>query len=341
MDAHTKEDLPSRTWILVRRPQGAVSTDDFRLDRVPMPRADARQIVVRNRLLSCDPTQLGWMTRDTYVPAVPLGQVMRAFAAGEVVESRHPNFQVGEHVQGLLGWQDYAQIDPAQVPFLLRIPEGVPLETGLGLLGLTGLTAYFGLTEVGRAQAGETVLVSGAAGATGQVVGQIAKLLGCRVVGIAGGPEKCRRLVDEFGFDAAIDYKNDNLMTRLRKDCPQGVDVFFDNVGGDTLDAALLALAKRGRIVLCGAISIYTQSGPVPGPRNYLRLLTQRGRMEGFLTSDYLPRAPEAIAQLADWWRAGKLKQRVDIIEGFENAPTALARLFTGDNQGKQLVRIY
>lgn len=340
MDAHTNEDLASRNWILSRRPQGALSADDFRLDRVAIPHAAEGQIVVRNRLLSCDPTQLGWMTRDTYVPAVPLGQVMRAFAAGEIVESRHPDFRVGERVQGLLGWQDFAQMDPAQVPFLLRIPEGVPLETGIGLLGLTGLTAYFGLTEVGRAQAGETVLVSGAAGATGQVVGQIAKLLGCRVVGIAGGPDKCRRLLEDYGFDAAIDYKHDNLMTRLRKDCPQGVNVFFDNVGGDALDAALLALAKRGRIVLCGAISTYTQSGTAPGPRNYLRLLTQRGRMEGFLTSDYLPRAPEAIAQLTEWWRAGQLKQRVDIIDGFENAPSALARLFSGDNQGKQLVRI-
>ncbi len=340
MEAHMKEDMPNRQWVLVRRPRGQVSADLFRLERGPMPQPNEGEIVVRNQLLSCDPTQLGWMTRDTYAPAVPLGEVMRAFAAGEVVTSRHPEFAVGQRVQGLLGWQDLARIDPVAIPFLLRIPDGVPLETGIGLLGLTGLTAYFGLAEVGRAEAGETVLVSGAAGATGQVVGQMAKILGCRVVGIAGGPKKCGRLLDEFGFDAAIDYKHENLVTRLRQDCPNGVDVFFDNVGGDALDAALLALARHGRVVICGAISTYTQSGPVTGPRNYLRLLTQRGRMEGFLTSDFLPRAPEAIARLAEWWREGKLRQRVDVVEGFENAPAALARLFTGDNQGKQLVRI-
>jgi NADPH-dependent curcumin reductase CurA len=213
-------------------------------------------------------------------------------------------------------------------------------ELGVSLFGLTGLTAYFGLLEIGRAKAGDTVVISGAAGATGSVAGQIAKILGCRVVGIAGGPEKCARLVDEWGFAAAIDYKNENILTRLRKTCPDGVDLFFDNVGGDALDAALLSLAVHGRIVLCGAMSTYNLDGPAPGPRNYLRLLTRRARMEGFVVTDYMARAGEAIEQLARWHREGRIEQRVDVVTGFENAPAALARLFAGENNGKQLVRI-
>jgi NADPH-dependent curcumin reductase CurA len=210
----------------------------------------------------------------------------------------------------------------------------------MSALGLTGITAYFGLVEVGRPRAGETVVVSGAAGATGSVVGQIARILGCRVVGIAGGPEKCRYLLHELGFDAAIDYRSEDVAARLHETCPDGVHVYFDNVGGDLLDAALAELAMRGRVVLCGAIARYNDVKPKPGPRNYLNLLLKRGRMEGFIVLDFMPRAAVAVEALAGWLREGKLKDRVDVMDGLENAPAALARLFKGENQGKQLVRV-
>jgi hypothetical protein len=210
----------------------------------------------------------------------------------------------------------------------------------MSALGITGITAYFGLLEVGRPQPGETVVISGAAGATGSIAGQIARIQGCRAVGIAGGADKCRLLTAELGFDAAIDYKSENVAARLRETCPQGIDVFFDNVGGSILDAALAQLAMRGRVVLCGAIARYQDAEPAPGPKNYLNLLVRRGRMEGFIVLDYLPRAAEAVAAMAGWLREGKIKDRVDVQEGLENAPAALARLFRGENQGKQLVRI-
>jgi NADPH-dependent curcumin reductase CurA len=330
----------NRQWLLARRPQGMVRANDFRLVVNPLPGIGEGEILVHNQLLSCDPTQRGWMAYDTYLPAVQIGDVMRGIAVGEVTSSRHPDFRVGQIVQGLFGWQEWAAVNPAKIPFCVLVPEEMSPELGVSLLGLTGLTAYFGLLEVGQAKASDTVLISGAAGATGSVAGQIAKLLGCRVVGIAGGPEKCARLLEEWGFDAAIDYKSENILTRLRKTCPTGVDLFFDNVGGDALDAALLSLALHGRIVLCGAMSTYNLDGPAPGPRNYLRLLTRRARMEGFVVTDYMARADEAIAHLACWHQEGRIKQRVDVVTGFENAPAALARLFAGENQGKQLVRI-
>jgi NADPH-dependent curcumin reductase len=337
-----EEAIPTmnRQWLLARRPRGMVSREDFAMVVRARPEPEAGEILVRNRLLSCDPTQRGWMAYDTYWPAVPVGEVMRAIALGEVVVSRHPGFGVGQMVQGLFGWQEWAVVKPETTAFFLPVPAEVSPEIAISLLGLTGLTAYFGLIEVGQAKSDDTVLISGAAGATGSVAGQIAKLLGCRVVGIAGGAEKCARLIDECRFDVAIDYKSENLLTRLRQTCPDGVNLFFDNVGGDALDAALLSLALFGRIVLCGAVSTYNLDGPAPGPRNYLRLLTRRGRMQGFVVTDYLPRAAEAEQKLLRWHEEGRVKQRVDVVEGFENAPTALARLFTGTNQGKQLVRI-
>jgi hypothetical protein len=280
------------------------------------------------------------MSRETYMPAIPLGDVIRAFAGGEVVQSRDPRFQPGQHVQGLLGWQDYAVVKPSDTTPVFAIPDGFPITTGVSALGFTGMTAYFGLLDVGRARKGETVVVSGAAGATGSAVGQIAKTLGCRVVGIAGGEEKCRYLTHDLGFDVAIDYKNANLVTALRTSCPSGIDVYFDNVGGPILDAALMFLAMHGRVVICGAISTYNDSSTAPGPKNYMYLLVRRGRMEGFLVLDYLHRAAEAITALSGWVREGKLKDRVDVIEGFENAPAALGRLFRGENLGKQLVKI-
>ena len=330
----------NRQWLLARRPQGPVGPEDFRRHEAEIPEPGEGEILVRNLYLSCDPTQRGWMARETYMPAVPLGEVMRAFAGSEVVASRDPSFAVGQRVQGLFGWQDYAVVKPSTDWPILPIPDGFSIPTAMSALGLTGLTAYFGLLDVGQAKQGETVVVSGAAGATGSVVGQIAKLQGCRVVGIAGGPEKCRYLTSELGFDAAIEYKSENLITALRRHCPSGIDVYFDNVGGAILDCALMFLALHGRVVICGAISSYNDEAPAPGPKNYLRLLSRRGRMEGFLVLDYYPRAAEGMAALGGWLRAGKLKDRVDVVEGFDHAPAALARLFTGQNQGKQLVKI-
>jgi len=332
--------MQNRRWLLARRPTGMVCAEDFRLVSEPVHEPGEGEILVRTEMLSCDPTQRGWMASKTYLPAVGLGEVMRAIAAGEVVVSRHPRFAVGQRVQGMLGWQEYAAVRVEDGGFLRVLPDDLPLENQMSVLGPTGVTAYFGLLEVGRAQAGETVLVSGAAGATGSVVGQIAKTLGCRVVGVAGGSEKCRYLTETLGFDATVDYKSENLISRLRIACPKGIDVFFDNVGGAVLDAALLFLALHARVVICGAISGYNAEAPMAGPRNYLHLLLRRARMEGFLFLDYLPRIDEACAALAAWLRAGKIQDRVDIVEGIENAPAALIRLFKGENLGKQLVRV-
>jgi NADPH-dependent curcumin reductase CurA len=277
------------------------------------------------------------MARDTYIPAMAIGDVVRSFGAGRVVESRHPGFGVGDLVEGGVGWQDYLLTDGSGPLPLSKLPPDTEIPLALGVLGLNGVTAYFGLLEVGRARAGETVVVSGAAGATGSVAGQIAKIRGCRVIGIAGGPDKRAWLT---GFDAAIDYKAERVDRRLRALCPHGIDVFFDNVGGEILDAALASLARRGRVVLCGAISAYNEKIPPPGPRNYLALVPRRGRMEGFIVLDYRERAGEAVAELSRWVREGKLKHQEDVQEGLENAPRTLLRVFEGKNRGKQLLKI-
>ena len=330
----------NRQWLLERRPQGMVSAADFRWVETAVPTPGEGEVLVRNLWLSVDPTQRGWIAGDTYLPAVKIGEVVRSFAVGEVVESRHPKFKPGQLVYGLFGWQDYAVLKPGTTSGPSPVPPGVPIETAMSALGLTGMTAYFGLLEVGRPKPGETVVVSAAAGATGSVVGQIAKIKGCRAVGIAGGAEKCRWLIEDYGFDAAIDYKSENVGDRLRELCPKGIDVFFDNVGGEILDAALARLAMRGRVVICGAIARYDTSGKGFRLKNYLSLLIQRGRMEGFIILDFLPRAAEAVAQLSAWLKEGRLKDRVDVMQGLENAPAALARLFKGENRGKQLLRI-
>jgi NADPH-dependent curcumin reductase CurA len=332
--------VSNRRWLLARRPGGTLAAEDFAWNEAPVPEPADGEILVRNTCLSCDPAQQGWMTVDTYLPAMKLGEVIRSIAVGEVVASRDPAFQPGQRVQGLFGWQDYAVARQGGPYPIIPVPADVPDPTALSALGSTGITAYFGLLEIGRPKPGETVVVSAAAGATGSVVGQIAKIIGCRAVGIAGGAEKCRVLTEELGFDAAIDYRSENIITRLRETCPKGIDVYYDNVGGKVLDAALLRLAMRGRVVICGAISGYGQAGGPPGPRNYFRLLTQRGRMEGFVVLDFLPRAAEAMAAIGGWMREGKLKDRVDVMRGLENAPAALARVFTGANQGKQVLTI-
>jgi hypothetical protein len=340
------EQGKNRQWRLASRPSGMVEDKNFTLVEEPVPSLEKDgQVLVRNLYFSLDPAQRGWLVRDSYVPAVPIGGVVRSFAAGRVVESRHKGFKPGDLVRGLFGWQDYAIVDAdaagADMPdAVVLVPPGVPPTLALSAFGLTGLTAYFGLLDVGKVKAGETVVVSGAAGATGSAVGQIARIKGARAVGIAGGKEKCEWVVDELGFDACIDYKNEDVLTRLGELCPKGIDVYFDNVGGDILDAALARLARRGRVVLCGSISHYNAAGLPPGPKNYVNLRFQRGHMEGFIIFDYLPRAAEAVKDLAAWVAEGKFKDEVDVMKGFENAPKALARLFRGENRGKQLLQI-
>jgi NADPH-dependent curcumin reductase len=330
--------MKNRQWLLARRPDGAIQHSDFDFVETDVPTPSEGQVVVRNLMLSCDPTQRGWIGRDTYLPAVKIGEVVRSLGAGRIVASNTPDFAVGDIVSGLVGWQDYVAMHPKGQ--LNKLPPGAPLEMAMSVLGLTGLTAYFGLLDVGRPVAGETVVVSGAAGATGSVVGQIAKIKGCRAIGIAGGAEKCRWLTDEAGFDAAIDYKSEDVAARLKALCPKGIDIFFDNVGGDVLDAALARLALRARVVLCGGIAQYNATEPAPGPKNYLNLVVQRGRMEGFIILDYLPRAGEAVGALAGWVQSGKLRYKVDVQHGLENAPATLRRLFDGRNDGKQLLRV-
>jgi NADPH-dependent curcumin reductase CurA len=330
----------NRQWLLAARPAGTDLERCFRLAEEPAPEALADgEILVRNLVFSIDPTQRGWIARDTYLPAVKIGDVMRSGAAGRVEESRNPAYAVGDLVGGMFGWQDYAVVKASPTQPTKLIP-GVPLEASMSVLGVTGITAYFGMLDVGRPKAGETVVVSGAAGATGSVAGQIARIHGCRVVGIAGGKDKCEWLVRKARFDAAIDYKAEDVAARLRQTCPSGIDVYFDNVGGDILDAALAHLAMRGRVVVCGAIATYNDTEPRPGPKNYMNLVVKRGRMEGFLVLDYMARAAEAVMPLWGWVQSGEMAYEVDVLRGLENAPRGLERLFRGENTGKQLVRI-
>jgi NADPH-dependent curcumin reductase CurA len=329
----------NRKIVLVKRPTGEVTPDCLELASEPAPEPKEGEALVRNLYLSLDPTQQGWMKYDSYMPAIPLGEVVRSGGVGEVVESRSPLYTKGQLVSGLVGWQEWALADGGGRR-MQAVPPGISAEDAVSVFGITGLTAYFGLLEVGRPKAGETVVVSGAAGATGSVAGQIAKLVGCRVVGIAGGPEKCGWLVSELGFDAAVDYKREDVGRALAAACPQGIDVYFDNVGGEILDAVLLRINRGARIALCGAISTYMHEEPPPGPRHLIQLVVKHGTMEGFLVLDYAARFPEAIAQMVEWKAAGRLVSRVDVVEGLERTPAAYGRLFTGGNVGKLLVRV-
>jgi hypothetical protein len=329
----------NRKIVLVKRPAGEVTPDCLKLVEEPAPAPGEGEALVRNLYLSLDPTQQGWMKYDSYMPAIPLGDVVRSGGVGEVIESRSPLYAKGQLVSGLVGWQEFSIADGGGRR-MQPVPAGISAEDAVSVFGITGLTAYFGLLDVGKPKAGETVVVSGAAGATGSVAGQIAKIVGCRVVGIAGGPEKCRWLVEELGFDAAIDYKREDVGAALATACPQGVDVYFDNVGGEILDAVLLRINRGARISLCGAISTYSHETPPPGPRHLLQLIVKHGTMEGFLVLDYAARFPEAIAAMMKWKAEGKLRSRVDVVDGLENTPAAYRRLFTGGNTGKLLVRV-
>ena len=265
---------------------------------------------------------------------------MRAGSVGQVIESNNPNYNVGDKVQGTFGWQEYAISNGQGILNATVIPEGQSLTAPLSVFGITGLTAYFGLLDVGKAKEGETVLVSGAAGSTGSIAAQIAKLKGCRVIGVAGGTEKCRWLTETAKIDAAIDYKAAKLEEVIPELCPEGIDVIFDNVGGDFLNIALTHINQSARIAVCGAISGYNNETPAPGPANYTALIIQRARMEGFIVLDYMDKFPEAIADLMKWVQEGKIIYQEDIQEGIENAPDTLLRLYTGKNQGKQLLKV-
>jgi NADPH-dependent curcumin reductase CurA len=330
----------NRQWRLAARPVGNFKDSDFEFTSGPVPDLNDGEVLVHNQYLSLDPTNRGWANAvDTYLPAVKLGDVMRGGAIGVVEESRNPNFKAGDHVSGLLGWQEYAVTDGTGLGKLPEIP-GLPLTAHLGLFGHIGLTAYYGLLDVGKPKAGETLVVSAAAGAVGSLVGQIGKIVGCRVVGIAGSDEKCRWLTDDLGFDAAINYKKENVLEALKRECPNGIDVDFENVGGEILDSVLALINLGARISLCGMISQYNATERMPGPYNLWMLIVKRARMEGFLVSDYMSRAGEAMTALGRWLMEGKIKYRVDVVEGLEQTPRAVNKLFDGSNQGKLVVKV-
>ena len=330
----------NRQWVLRSRPTGMVGRQHLELREAEIPSIQDGEFLVRNLWLSCDPAQRAWMQMDTYIPIHPLDEVMLAGSAGEVVESNHPDYAPGDLVAGTFGWQDYAASDGAGLFPVTKIPPGVDGPTALSLFGVTGLTAHIGLLHIGGLRAGETVVVSGAAGSVGSLAVQVAKLKECRVVAIAGGREKCAWLTDELGADVAIDYKSEDVGARLGEACPDGVDLFFDNVGGEILDAVLDQIAIGARVVLCGAISGYNDFDGRPGLRNHHRLIIRRGSMLGFLVFDHMNRVPGAIGDLAEWAATGKIKNRVDVVEGLENTLDAFNRLFTGENLGKQLVKV-
>jgi len=321
-----------------------VKESDFELASEEIGELADGEVLVRNLFLAFEPAQRGWLDDvKSYIPPVQIGEVMRASAVGQVVESKNDEFAKGQLVSGMLGWQEYFLTDGTPGPFggLSRVPDGIPPQRVLSVLGGTGLTAYFGIHDIHPVNEGDTVLVSGAAGATGSVAAQIARLRGAsKVVGIAGGPEKCRWLVEEAKLDAAIDYKNENVKRRMREEFPKGVDLYFDNVGGDILDDALVNMAERGRITICGGISGYNEKELPPGPRNIMQIVIRRLSVKGFILFDHMANAGQAIADLSAWSAKGEIAVEEDIQEGFENTPATFLRLFQGKNLGKQLIKI-
>lgn len=327
----------NRQWRLARRPVGRVEVNDFEQTEEPIPQPGEGQVLVRNRWLAFEPAMRGWMEdRPNYIPPVGLGEVMRGMAVGEVTESHLDGYAPGDLVVGTTGWQEWA----LGGAMLRKLAPGTDPKLALSVLGMTGVTGYFGLLDVGQPKEGDTVVVSGAAGATGSVAGQIAKIRGCRVIGVAGGADKCAWLTDKAHFDAAIDYKSEDVGARLSELCPDGIDVFFDNVGGEVLDEVLARIARGARIVICGAISRYSLEELPPGPRHYINLMVQRARMEGFVVLDYFARFEEATTALAGWVADGRITWEADVQQGFENVPTTLIRLYTGANFGKQLLQL-
>src|SRR3954451_1389699 len=330
----------NRRFLLRERPEGRIDSDTFELVEEAVPDIGEGQALVRTEWFSVDPTNRAWINdTPTYLPPVGIGECMRGLGMGRIVATNHPAYAEGQLVQGLTGWQDYAVVSD-EAP-LLPVPEieGLSPSTALGVLGMTGLTAWVGLTDIGKPQPGETVVVSAAAGAVGSVAGQIAKIKGARAVGIAGGPEKCSLLTDQLGFDAAVDYKADDWREQLAAATPDGIDVDFENVGGDIMDAVFARLNLRSRVALCGLISGYNDADPPPGPRAFGNLLVQRATLQGFIVLDHFDRLPEAITEIGGWMAEGKLKPLETVVEGFEQLPTAINMLFEGKNVVKLVVR--
>jgi len=330
----------NHTWRLDSRPVGRLSESNFKWTEEPVPDLKENEVLVKTLYLSLDPANRGWTNEGgSYRDEIPLGAVMEGGGIGVVEESRHPGFQPGDNVQGMLGWQEYAVFNGAAIN-KLPVNPALPLTAYLGLFGHIGMTAYFGLLDITDPKPGETLVVSAAAGAVGSIVGQIGKIMGCRVVGIAGSDEKCAWIKDELGFDEVINYKTENIRAGLKRTCPDGIDVYFDNVGGETLDAVLAIINQGARISICGMISMYNATEPVPGPYNLINILVRRAKMQGFIVTDYMPRAAEAIADLGKWFMDGRLKYRIDVVEGLKQAPSALNKLFDGANQGKLIIKI-
>jgi NADPH-dependent curcumin reductase CurA len=332
-------DRINRQWRLAARPEGLIKESDFEWVEEPVRALADGEVLVRNIYLSLDPANRGWIREGpSYVEPVALGDIMRGLTIGVVEESRNERFSVGDIVSGTIGWQDFAISDGSDQRVI--DPGPLPLTAFLGLFGMVGLTAYFGLLDVGKPKAGETLVVSGAAGAVGSIVGQIGKIVGCRVVGIAGTDEKCTWLTDDLGFDAAINYKTENVVRKLHKHCPDGIDVIFENVGGEILDAELMWINNYARVAVCGLISGYNAAEKVPGPSAFPMVLIRRARVEGFIVIDYLDRAGEAIARLSEWYAEGRLKYRIDVYDGLETAPQNINRLFDGSNNGKLIIKV-
>lgn len=331
--------ITNKQWKLKSRPVGEPTLENWQFSEDKISSISDGELLVKIHYVSLDPAMRGWLNdAKSYIEPVQIGAVMRASTVGEVIESKHPKFDKGDFVVGHGGVQQYAVTDGKGVHKV--DPKLAPLSTYLGVLGMPGMTGYFGLLKSGEPKSGETVVVSGAAGAVGGLVGQIAKIKGCRVVGIAGGEEKCKFLIDELGFDAAIDYKNENVKKALKQACPKGVDVFFDNVGGDILDAVLTQINFKARIVICGAISQYNNTTPVKGPSNYLSLLVNRARMEGIVVFDNIKEYPIAMKEIGGWIQSGEMKIKEHIVDGIETFPDTLMMLFKGENFGKLILKV-
>ena len=328
--------MQNKRVLLASRPSGWVTEANFRIEEAPLPHPAQGEVLVKNLWLSLDPYMRGRMSdAKSYVKGVELGEVMVGQTVGEIVESKHPTLKAGEKVLTQLGWQLFGTTKEA-----MRVPESrVPLSCYLGVLGMPGMTAYFGLKEIGQSKAGETVVVSAASGAVGSVVGQLARVWGCRAVGIAGGAAKCDYVRNELGFDACIDYKAGNLAAALKEACPKGVDVYFDNVGGEILDTVLARTNLLGRVVVCGTISDYNSTDPYR-VRNWRAILVNRLRVQGMIVFDWKERYGEALGALAGYFGQGRLKYRESVVEGLENAPAGLIALLKGENFGKQLVKL-
>ena len=337
MGENAMSDAINRQVLLVEKPAGKLGPEHFRMSEAAIPEPADGEALLRVRYISLDAANRAWMHGATYRAAVEANTVMAGGGIAEVVSSKAPGLLPGDIVFGDTGWQEYAAVPGTH---LSKMPKLEPMTHLLSVYGIAGLTAYFGLLDVGKPKAGETVVVSAAAGSVGSIVGQIAKIKGCRVIGIAGGPDKCRYVVEDLGFDAAIDYKNEDVQRALARHCPKGIDIYFDNVGGDILDAVLSMLARRARVIICGAISQYNSMESMQGPRNYMSLLVNHALMEGFVVFDYAARYPEGMQALAGWTIAGKLKAREDIVEGLETFPETLQKLFRGENFGKLVIKV-